>query len=216
MNRPSRPREGRILYLAHPLRRGWQPRGLIRRASIMLQSLFLPVLGIETARVASLGNAGGGPDLTWLMTTSAVLILTIGVVAYGFRKLVVGGLKGRAAQRDLRVLDVLPLGGKRQLAVVRCYDRTFAIGLGEKSVDLVAELDTAAVDLDRGKARDAAPNRTREAFEARLQAAKERLLGTHEIAPQPRPSALEQAATGRPAAVEPAAARRDSTQEYVA
>ena len=189
----------------------------------MLNTLQLPALILEVA--PSLGGKAG-PDLTWLMTTSAVLILTIGAVAYGFRKLVVGGMKGRAAQRDLRVLDVLPLGGKRQLAVVRCYDRTFALGLGEKSVEMVAELDSAAVDTDRGKGSEVAPSRTREAFEARLQSAKARLLGTHEMAPQPPPSdqqratpavsPLQQAATGQPAPVPPAAPRKDSTTEYVA
>ncbi|MFT6832897.1 MAG: flagellar biogenesis protein FliO [Planctomycetota bacterium] len=179
----------------------------------MLNLILLPALAIET--VPALG-ASNGPDLTWLMTTSAVLILTIGAVAYGFRRLVVGGIKGRASKRELRVLDVLPLGGKRQLAVVRCYDRTFALGLGEKSVELVAELDTAAVDTDRDKSGDTTPSRAREAFEARLQAAKARLLGTHEMAPQPRPSALEQAATGRPASTGLAPARTDGSTEYVA
>ena len=184
----------------------------------MLNTLQLPVLLLEAA--PSLGGKAG-PDLTWLMTTSAVLILTIGAVAYGFRRLVMGGMKGRAAKRDLRVLDVLPLGGKRQLAVVRCYDRTFALGLGEKTVEMVAEMDSAAVDLDRGQGREAAPSRARDAFEARLQSAKERLLGTHEMAPQPPPSdapltGLQQASTGRPAPVPPAPPRQDSTTEYVA
>lgn len=179
----------------------------------MPNTLQLPILLAEVAPV--LGGKSG-PDLTWLMTTSAVLILTIGVVAYGFRRLVLGGLRGRAAERDLRVLDVLPLGGKRQLAVVRCYDRTFALGLGEKSVEMVAEFDSAAVDTDRSKAREAAPSLRREAFEARLQSAKERLLGTHEMAPQPPPSTLEQAATGQPAPLPPAPPRQDSTQEFVA
>lgn len=179
----------------------------------MLNTLPLPALILETA--PALGGKAG-PDLTWLMTTSAILILTIGVIAYGFRKLVLGGIKGRAAKRDLRVLDVLPLGGKRQLAVVRCYDRTFALGLGEKSVEMVAELDSTAVDTDRDKGGETAPSRTREAFEARLQSAKERLLGTHEMAPQPPPSALQKAATGQPTEVDPAPPRKDSTTEFVA
>lgn len=179
----------------------------------MLNTLLLPALLLEAA--PTLGGQAG-PDLTWLMTTSAVLILTIGVIAYGFRKLVLGGIKGRAAQRDLRVLDVLPLGGKRQLAVVRLYDRTFALGLGEKSVELVAELDSSAVDTDRDSAGPAAPSRAREAFEARLQSAKERLLGTHELSPQPRPDALQQAATGQPAPVDPGPTRKDSTKEFIA
>ena len=50
-------------------------------------------------------------------------------------------MRARAARRSLQVLDVLPLGGKQRLAVVRCYDRTFLLGLGEKEVGLVSELD---------------------------------------------------------------------------
>jgi hypothetical protein len=38
-------------------------------------------------------------------------------------------------------MDVLPLGGRSRLAVVRCYDRTFLLGMGEREVSLVAELD---------------------------------------------------------------------------
>lgn len=178
----------------------------------MLNALLLPALLLDAAPALS---TSAGPDLTWLMTTSGVLILIIGAVAYGFRRLVVGGIRGRSAQRDLRVLDVLPLGGKRQLAVVRCYDRTFAIGLGEKSVDLVAELDSKAVDTDRKKTPENAPSRARDAFEARLQAAKERLLGTHEMAPQPRPSTLQRAASGQPAPLAPAPSNPNSTTEFV-
>jgi flagellar biogenesis protein FliO len=44
----------------------------------------------------------------------------------------------------MQVVDVLPLGGKQRLMVVRCYDRTFLIGLGERETSLVAELDSAA------------------------------------------------------------------------
>lgn len=135
-------------------------------------------------------TAGSGPDLTWLMTTSAVLILLIGGLALLFRRLVLGGLRGRAAQRDLKILDVLPLGGKRQLAVVRLYDRTFALGLGEKSVDVVAELDSAVVDHDREQR--STRSTARDGFEARLQAAKDRLLGVHEIVPQPQPQPQRQ------------------------
>ncbi|MEM8709402.1 MAG: flagellar biosynthetic protein FliO [Planctomycetota bacterium] len=141
---------------------------------------------------------GSGPDLTWLMSTSAVLIVVIGVLALLFRRVVVGSVRGRAAQRDLKILDVLPLGGKRQLAVVRLYDRTFALGLGEKSVDLVAELDSEVVDHDRARDRSrggeqrSATSRSLSSFDTRLQAAKDRLLGVHEIVPQPQPQAQPQ------------------------
>ena len=67
-------------------------------------------------------------------------------LACGFRRLAAGSLRTRASQRSLQVLDVLPLGGKRKLSVVRLYDRTFALGVGEREVTLVAELDPVTVE----------------------------------------------------------------------
>jgi flagellar biogenesis protein FliO len=57
------------------------------------------------------------------------------------KKLVAGAVRQRADKRSLQVMDLMPLGGKQRLAVVRCYDRTFALGLGEKEIALIAELD---------------------------------------------------------------------------
>lgn len=82
-----------------------------------------------------------GPDFMPLVKISVILILAIGGLAWGFRRFIAGNLKTRAGKRSLQVLDVLPLGGKQRLAVVRCYDRTFAIGLGDKEVTAIAELD---------------------------------------------------------------------------
>lgn len=83
----------------------------------------------------------GGPDLTRYFTIVAILIAVVIGLGWGFRRMLAGALKQRASKRSLQVVDVLPLGGRRQLTVVRCYDRTFALGLGEKDVTLVAELD---------------------------------------------------------------------------
>jgi hypothetical protein len=56
--------------------------------------------------------------------------------------------------------------------VVRCYDRTFALGLGEKDVTLVAELD-AVIGLEHERegptVKDSAP------FERLFEVAKSRL-----------------------------------------
>jgi flagellar biogenesis protein FliO len=82
-----------------------------------------------------------GPDLGRYLTLSAILILAIGGLAWGFRKLVARGVRQRAGQRSLQLLDVLPLGGKQRLCVVRLYDRTFALGVGEHGVSAIAELD---------------------------------------------------------------------------
>jgi flagellar biogenesis protein FliO len=63
------------------------------------------------------------------------------VLGWLFKRLVAGKLRSNAGARSLQVMDVLPLGSKQRLAVVRCYDRTFALGLGEKEIALIAELD---------------------------------------------------------------------------
>ena len=108
----------------------------------------LLVLAVQLSRVTdgSAPTVGTGPDMSWLMTVVAVLLATILGVAWAMRKLLAGAWRARATKRSLRVVDVLPLGGRRQLAVVRCYDRTFALGLGDKEVALVAELDPEFVE----------------------------------------------------------------------
>ena len=122
-----------------------------------------------------------GPDMGWLVATVAIFVVTIAGLAFVFRRVVGGSLRARASKRDMHVLDVLPLGNKRQLAVVRCYDRTFALGLGEGGVDLVAELDSEAIDHDRAQnaGEQDAP------FLDRLEQARSTLLGVRELAPQP-------------------------------
>ena len=82
-----------------------------------------------------------GPDLTRYLTVCVVLILGTGLIAYLFRRFLSGSMRGRAEARSLRIIDVLPLGGKKKLSIVRCYDRTLVLGVGEKEVSLVAELD---------------------------------------------------------------------------
>lgn len=63
----------------------------------------------------------------------------------------------RSARRSFQVLDVLPLGRGQRLCVVRCYDRTFLIGVGDKELSSIAELDQGVVDNDLAKERQAAP-----------------------------------------------------------
>lgn len=160
--------------------------------------------------------AGSAPDLTTLMVVALVLVALIGGLAFLFRRVVLVQLKQRAAGRDMAVLDVLPLGGKRQLAVVRCFDRTFALGLGEKDVTLVAELDHAAVQHDREGKPDAAPSND-EAFRARLEAAKAQLLGVRDLVPRRAPKeATPPRAPQTPELGEIAEPRPGSGREFVA
>lgn len=129
--------------------------------------------GTNTAAGAGL-PLSDGPDLGWLMGVVAALVLAVAGLAFGIRKVLLVTVKQRAAKRELQIVDMLPLGGKRQLAVVRCYDRTFALGLGEKDVSLVAELDHAAVEHDRQQREE----ERSAAFKERLTAARDRLLGS--------------------------------------
>lgn len=107
-------------------------------------NLLLALLEVQGTG-ARLG-AAQGPDLTRYFTVLGVLLAAIVALAFGFKKLFAGAMRAKAAKRHLAIVDLLPLGGKQRLAVVRCYDRTFAIGLGEKEVALIAELDAANAD----------------------------------------------------------------------
>jgi flagellar biosynthetic protein FliO len=86
----------------------------------------------------------GGPDMTRYVLVCFLLLGLIGGAAYLFRRFVASSVRARASKRSLQIVDLLPLGGKQRLCVVRCYDRTFALGLGDKEVSLIAELDAVA------------------------------------------------------------------------
>jgi flagellar biogenesis protein FliO len=85
-----------------------------------------------------------GADMAQYFGVCVVLIALIVLGGVGFKRLFAKSLSARAAKRSLQVLDVLPLGGKQRLAVVRCYERTYIVGLGDKELCLVGELDTQA------------------------------------------------------------------------
>ena len=106
---------------------------------MFLTPATLVLLATEQDKVLPLSS--NGPDLTRYLSVCGILLLAILALAWGFKKLISGAVRARAASRSLQVIDLLPLGGKQRLAVVRCYDRTFALGLGEKEVALVAEID---------------------------------------------------------------------------
>jgi flagellar biogenesis protein FliO len=101
----------------------------------------MPIHSVCLLLLSAPQSQPGGPDLTRYVIVVSILLLAIGALAFGFKKLVAGAVKTRGAQRSLQVMDLLPLGGKQRVCVVRCYDRTFALGLGDKEVALIAELD---------------------------------------------------------------------------
>ena len=94
-----------------------------------------------TSTIVAEAGANTGPDLTRYFVVCGVLLGAITLLAWGFKKLIAGNLSARAAKRNLQILDVLPMGGKQKLAVVRCYDRAFLVGLGDKEISPISELD---------------------------------------------------------------------------
>jgi flagellar biogenesis protein FliO len=139
---------------------------------MFLSTLSLCLLAIEQDKVQPLSS--NGPDLTRYLTVCGILLLSILALAWGFKKLVGNAVRARASSRSLQIVDLLPLGGKQRLAVVRCYDRTFALGLGEKEVSLVAEIDPVhAASKKPGEASKA----DKHAFLQALSKARERWNG---------------------------------------
>jgi flagellar biogenesis protein FliO len=102
-----------------------------------------PLMRFATVLVPEVGQATG-PDLTRYALVCALSIAALLALAWVFKRHVAVQLRARASKRALQVLDVLPLAGKQKLVVVRCYDRSFLLGLGEKEMQTIAELEPTA------------------------------------------------------------------------
>lgn len=55
-----------------------------------------------------------------------------------------------AQRKELRLVETLPLGGKRQLMLVTCAGESFLVGGGSESVETIVRLESnvAAKNLD--------------------------------------------------------------------
>ena len=133
--------------------------------------------------VPEVGPASG-PDLTRYFVVCAGAIVGLLALAWLFRRTVARHVRARAARRSLQVLDVLPLSGKQKLVVVRCYDRSFLLGVGDKELHSIAELEPV---LEPVPSAEVTPPR-RTAFAAFAQALRGE-LGRSSAAPEP-PAAL--------------------------
>ncbi|MHC4261098.1 MAG: flagellar biosynthetic protein FliO [Planctomycetota bacterium] len=109
---------------------------------------MVDTLWIGLASVANLDTSPAGVDWPRYVLVCTGLISLILLAGIGVKRLMRGSVVARANKRSLQIHDVLPLGGRQKLAVVRCYDRTFVLGLGDREVTLVGELE-AETDLAR-------------------------------------------------------------------
>ncbi len=156
------------------------------QSSARPQAMFQFVLTLlPAAETAPLGGTAG-PDMTRYFLVCGGLLALVLLLGVGFRKLISKTVAARAAQRSMQVMDMLPLGNKQRLCVVRCYDRTFLVGLGDKEMTSIAELDPVIAP-----ARESAPNRADLHTFSRM---LERLRGKPEsaapveVAPQAEPT----------------------------
>lgn len=104
------------------------------------------ILDTPTLLASSLAQqaapAPGGVDVTRYLLACLIVIALLCAGAWFLARLGRGGLAARGRKRSLQVVDMLALGRKQKLCVVRAYDRTFVLGLGEREVSMVAELDS--------------------------------------------------------------------------
>jgi flagellar biogenesis protein FliO len=163
-----------------------------------------PILALSCAlyesapklRAAGPELGAASPDIGAMTAVIVIFLVCLLATGYGVRRLLGSAWRARAAKRSLSVIDVLPLGGRRQLVVVRCYDRTLALGLGDRDVSLLAELDTELVAAEAAKSVESvtrAKQQFRGLFERASRALNRVDLTTSEpvrvVAPTPPPQA---------------------------
>ena len=92
------------------------------------------------------------PDVARYLVVSATLLGALILGALLLRRFVGASWAPARSRRQLTVVDALPLGGSKRAVVVRCYDRTFLVGVGDKELCAIAELDAEVVANDAPEA----------------------------------------------------------------
>lgn len=163
----------------------------------------LALLVLDESPLRPLGAMG--PDLGRYVLVCAVLVVLAGGLLLALRKGLAASLRARASRRSLSVIDVLPLGGRQRVLVLRCYDRTFLVGAGDKELTPIAELD-AAVGSEAPRKEPMPADR--EAFARALEAIRKTLP-----APKLGASLASKVTSGAPQAAAPAASERAAAEK---
>lgn len=98
------------------------------------------------------------PDMTRYLVVSGALLGALFLASFLVRRLVGTSRLTLGSRRGIQILEAASLGGSKKAVVVRCYDRTFLVGVGDKEVCSIAELDSESVDVDRGAPAAQAPS----------------------------------------------------------
>jgi hypothetical protein len=74
---------------------------------------------------------------------------------FPWMKAILQGKGGGAAERQLQLLEVLPLGSRRQLMLVRCESERFLVGTGPDSVTSMLRIHEAPRPFAESTLKDA-------------------------------------------------------------
>ncbi len=112
------------------------------------QAIPMAVSILQNGADAATKSSLEGPDLAAYLLTCGFILALVLAAAWLFRRFLAGKIRMRASGRSLEVIDVLPMGSRQRLVVVRCYDRTFLLGQGDKEIRAISEIDaTPEVDV---------------------------------------------------------------------
>ncbi|MHC4944483.1 MAG: flagellar biosynthetic protein FliO [Planctomycetota bacterium] len=85
------------------------------------------------------------PGFTQVIIALVVVLVMIFVAFWLLRRFSFGGAaKGRRGR--LKIVESLPLGGKRMIQVVRVHDRNLVVGVTGERIDLLTELSEEEVE----------------------------------------------------------------------
>jgi len=102
------------------------------------------------------------------------------------RKVKASALTGGKRERGLQVVEMLPLGGKRSLAVARVYDRVLVLGMTDASVSLLTELKDDEAGLEAELPNEQLTPAPKSSGAEHFRSLLSRMTSQRTIAPQPR------------------------------
>lgn len=85
-------------------------------------------------------QAGSGePGMTRVILALVVVLFLIFMISYLIKRYLVLGSSARGKGR-LKLLETLPLGGRRMVHVLKVWDRTLVVGVTQNRIELLTEL----------------------------------------------------------------------------
>ncbi len=67
-----------------------------------------------------------------------------GLTGWIFAWMRTGNLKRSSAQKEMNLLETLPLGGRRQLILIECSGERFLVGCGAENIHAITPISTTA------------------------------------------------------------------------